>query len=273
MELTWLYVIPLAVALACVYVLVTGSKRDKRFIGIVLAILAVLPLWDGVATLAREHGRWQDGRVASAVLIGRVAADADETPQKTGHRTRYERRRLLVDFLLTSDGYRFDDYMARLLLTGSLNGWRLHYRYACGAGWCEQTDFVTREVWTGVRVGEQVNMRFAAALPDRGRLDSHRQWPTGVVKVGIACVLGLFAGYLTGRLKLRRKFVTVPAIVTTVDPVTSGGGWRIGFAYLSTSGVAYESSDVVYVQGITPGDDCQATYPDGQPPLASLRLS
>jgi hypothetical protein len=174
MELTWLYAIPLVVALAGVFVLVTGSKRDKRFIGIVFAMLAVLPLWDGVATLAREHGRWQDGRVASAVLVGKVAADADETPQETGYRTRYERRRLLVDFLLTSDGYRFDDYMARLLLTGSLNGWRVRYRYACGAGLCEQTDFVTREVWTGVRIGEQVNVRFATGLPDRGRLDQHR---------------------------------------------------------------------------------------------------
>ena len=273
MELTsWLYAIPLVVLFAGLFALMTGNQREKRSIGLVFAFFAALPLWDGTVTLARERGRWQHGRVAPAVLVGKVAADADEKPQERSYRNRYARRRLLVDFLLTSDGYRFDDYLSRMLLTGSLNGWRVHYRYACGSGgFCEQTDFVTREVWADVRVGQPVNVRFATTISDRGRLDQHRQWPTGLIKVGIGGVLALFAGYLTGRFKRRQEFVTVPAVVTSVEPVTTGGGWRIGFAYFSRSGVSCESVDVVYVPGIKPGDNCTATYPHGQPLLGSLR--
>jgi hypothetical protein len=78
---------------------------------------------------------------------------------------------------------------------------------------------------------------------------------------------------LTGRLKSRQRFVTVSAVVTSVDPVTTGGGgWRIGFAYFSACGVACEGADVVYVPGLNSGDNCMATYPAGQPLLGSLRL-
>jgi hypothetical protein len=275
MELTsLLYGIPLVFVLAGLYVLITGTKRDKKAIGLVFAFLAALPLWDGAVMLAREYGRWQDGRVAPAVLVGKVAADADEQSAKQGYRNRYARRRLLVEFLFTSDTYRFDDYLARLLLTGSLNGWRVQYRYPCGAaGFCERTDSVSRVVWTDVRIREAVKMRFATDIPDPGRLDADRQWPTGLIKIAIGSMLGLFAGYLTGRLKRRQRFVTVPAVVTSVDPVTTGGrGWRIGFAYFSACGVACESADVVYVPGLTPGDNCIAVYPAGQPLVGSLRL-
>ena len=274
MELTsLLYAIPLAFLLAGLYALITGSKRDKKAIGFVFGFLAVLPLWDGTVMLAREYGRWQNGRVAPAMLVGKVAADTDEESPKHGYRNRYARRRLLVEFLLTSNAYRFDDYLARLLLTGSLNGWRVHYRYACGSGgFCERTDFVSREVWTDVRIGEPVNMRFATDIPDPGRLDQNRPWPIGVIKVAIGSMLGLFAGYLTGRLKGRQKFVTVPAVVTSVDPVTTGGGgWRIGFAYFSACGVDCEGADVVYAPGINPGDNCMVTYPAGQPLLGSFQ--
>ena len=274
MELTSLLsAIAIVFLLAGLYALITGSNKDKRAIGFLFAVLAALPLWDGTVMLARECGRWQHGRVAPAMLVGKVAADAEE-PQKTGYRNRYARRRLLVEFLLTSDAYRFDDYLARLLLTRSLNGWRVQYRYACGsAGFCERTDFVSREVWTDVRIGEAVNMRFATDIPDPGRLDQDPQWPTGLVKVAIGGMLALFASFLTGRLKGRQKFVTVPAVVTSVDPVTTGGGgWRIGFSYFSACGVACEGADVVYAPGINPGDDCMATYPAGQPSLGSLRV-
>ena len=269
----WLYGIPLVFLLAGLYVLITGSRRDKKFIGSVFAFLAALPLWDGTVMLAREYGRWQHGLVTPAVLTGKVAADAEEKSPKPRYRNRYARRRLLIEFLLTSDGYRFDDYLARLLRTGTLNGWRVQYRYGCSTGFCEQTDFVSREVWTDVRVGQSVNMRSATDIRDAGRLDQDRQWPTGLIKVGIGGALAIFASYLTGRLKGRQKFVTVPAVVTSVEPVTTdGGGWRIGFAYFSACGMACESASVVYVPGIKTGDNCMATYPAGQPVLGSLRL-
>lgn len=255
-------------------VLSTGTKRDKKTAGVVLVLLGALPLWDGAVMLAREYGRWEHGRVASAVVVGKVAADADEKPAKTGYRTRYERRRRVIDFFFTSKGHRFDDFLARLLLTGSLNGWRIQYRYACGtAGFCQPAEVVSREVWTDVRVGQPINVRFATAIPDPGRLDAARQWPTGVIKTAIGCVFGVLAGYLTGRLKVRQTFMSVPAVVTSVDPVTTGGGgWRIGFAYFSACGTACEGADVVYVTGIKLGDNCTAIYPAGQPLLGSLRL-
>ena len=275
MELTsWLWTIPFVFFLAVLFALITGSKSDKKSVGLAFAFLATLALWDGTVLLAREYGRWQHGRVAPAVVVGKVAADADEKSAKPGYRNRYARTRLLIEFLLISNGHRFDDVLVRLLLTRSLDVWRVQYRYACGrSGFCDRTDLVSREVWTDLRIGQALNMRFATTIRDPGRLDPDRQWPAGVIKIAIGAILGLSAGYLTGRLKPRQKFVTVPAVVTSVDPVTTGGGgWRIGYAYFSACGVACESAEVVYVPGLKTGHDCMATYPAGQPALGSLRL-
>ena len=90
----------------------------------------------------------------------------------------------------------------------------------------------------------------------------------------IGALLVLVAGFLSGRLRWATpKYITVPGIVTSVEPIPAGGKvhWRIAFAYFSPDGVAYESLDEVYVAGLQPGDSCTVVYPPEQPDLGTLR--
>lgn len=121
-----------------------------------------------------------------------------------------------------------------------------------------------------------MNVRVARDEDDRGRLDANPQWSMAIAKIAIGGALGLLAALLSGRLRLRpRTFVTVPAVVTAVEPITVGGKvqWRVSFAYFSADGTACENADEVYVSGVQPGDKCLAVYPADQPDCGILRLT
>ena len=97
---------------------------------------------------------------------------------------------------------------------------------------------------------------------------------TALVELAIGGLLGLLAGWLCGRLRRARpKYVTVPGVLTSVQPIPAGGKvhWRVGFAYFSADGIARESVDEVYVAGLQSGDSCTVVYPPEEPELGTLR--
>jgi hypothetical protein len=97
---------------------------------------------------------------------------------------------------------------------------------------------------------------------------------TALVELAIGSLLGLFAGWLSGWLRRATpKYVTVPGVLTSVQPIPAGGKvhWRVGFAYFSADGIARESVDEVYVAGLQPGGSCTVVYPPEEPELGTLR--
>jgi hypothetical protein len=259
------------------YVLISRKRTPGVGWAFLLVIIAAFPLLDGGLLLFREYGRWQQGRVAPGVVVGKLSSTgADGSPTIGGRR--HWRASRSFPYVMTSDGFRLHDVLARMMLTGSPNAWIVEYRYPCASsGDCRQREAVSHALWSRIRVGQTVNVRSAKGQDDPGRLDDNPLWSTGLAKLAIGGTLGVLAGLVSGRLTLRRrrKYVTAPAVVTSVDPVTSGGEvhWRVGFAYVCPDGTACESTTVVYVSGLQPGDECIAVYPPSQPALATLRVT
>jgi hypothetical protein len=97
---------------------------------------------------------------------------------------------------------------------------------------------------------------------------------TALVKLAVGSLLGLLAAWLFGWLRRARpNYVTVPGVVTSVQPIPAGGKvhWRVGFAYFSADGIARESVDEVYVAGLQSGDSCTVVYPPDEPDIGTLR--
>jgi hypothetical protein len=97
---------------------------------------------------------------------------------------------------------------------------------------------------------------------------------TALVELAIGGLLGLLAGWLSGRLRWATpKYVTVPGVLTSIQPIPAGGKvhWRVSFAYFSADGIARGSVDEVYVAGLQPGDSCMVVYPPEEPELGTLR--
>jgi len=104
--------------------------------------------------------------------------------------------------------------------------------------------------------------------------DASQLWAPAVVNLAIGGLLALLAGFISGRLRRARpSYVTVPGVVKSVEPIAAGGKvhWRVGFAYFSPDGIAYQSVDEVYVAGLAPRDSCTVVYPPDQPDLGTLR--
>jgi hypothetical protein len=258
------------------YVLISRPASPRDGVAFLLAVVAAMPLIDGCMLLSREYDRWQDGRVAPGVVVEKLSSMGAASSRTIGGRRRWRRPRALPS-IVTSTGFQFHDVLARLMLTGSPDAWVIVYRYPCEASGseCRQREFVRHDLWSDLQVGQTVNIRTARGQ-DQGRLDENPTWSTAIAKVAIGATLMLVAGLVSGRLTLRRrrKYVTAPAVVTAVDPVTLGDEvhWRVRFAYFVADGTACESADQVSIRGLKPGDDCIAVYPPEHPDLGTLRL-
>jgi hypothetical protein len=273
------YLLPILVFILLIgaYYVMIGRKRNPgEGAAFLLAIVAALPLLDGGLLLVREHGRWQQGRVASGVVVGKLSSTGADGSRTIGGRRRWRASRRMPA-VVTSKGFGIHDVLARLILTGSPDAWMVEYRYPCdSSGGCRQREVVSHALWSGLQIGQTVNVRTAKGQDDTGRLDENPQWNVALAKLAIGGTLGLLAALVSGRLARRRpKFVTAPAVVTSVEPVTAGGKvhWRVGFAYLTAAGTPCESADEVYVSGLQPGDSCTAIYPPDHPDLGTLRVT
>ena len=91
-------------------------------------------------------------------------------------------------------------------------------------------------------------------------------------KLAIGGIVALGAALASAGTTLRRReFLTVPAVITSIESVNAGGK-RVVFAYTAADGVTHESIDEVYAGNLRPGDDCLAVYPADRPHLGSLRV-
>jgi hypothetical protein len=250
---------------------VTSGRRSTSgaIPATLIAAAAALAAYDGMTLAVREYARTHDGRVSPGVVTGRSSStQVDSSPRERGRGFRRS------GSLLITEGYRVHDVLGRLILTGSPSAWIIEYRYACERGvGCPGRDFVRESLWRKLYTGDPINVRRANSEYDSSRLDENPQWGTAVVDVAIGGALLLVAGLVSGRLTARRRYLTVPAIVTAIEPVTEEGTtrWRITFAYVDHRGTPQESVDRVATDHWKPGDDCLAVFPPGRPDLAGFQ--
>lgn len=275
------YLLPILVfyvLMGAFYLLIGRKTSLGEGVGLVLAVAAAFPLLSGGLLLYREYGRSEEGRVSAGVVTGKLSSTGENGSRTIGggqfSRARGRRR---LPTVMTSNGFGFDDVLARVMRSGSPDAWFVEYRYPCDTfTGCWQREAVSHDMWSDLEVGQMVNVRTAKDQNDRGRLDANPQWGTALAKVAIGGTLGLLAGLVSGRLApRRRRLVTVPAVVTSVEPMTAGRKvhWRVKYAYLTPDGAAFENADEVYVSGLRPGDNCLAVYPPDQPDAGTLRLT
>jgi hypothetical protein len=255
------------------YLMTSGRRSTPVIIPAVLigaAAAAALAAYDGVTLAAREYARTHDGRLSPGVVIGKSSSSlVDSSPRARGRSLKRS------GSLLITEGYRVHDVLGRLILTGSSSAWIIEYRYTCErAVGCPGRDFVRESLWRKLYNGDPINVRRANTEYGSSRLDENPQWGTAVVDIATAGVLLLVGGLVSGRLGARRRrYLTVPAVVTAIEPVTEGGStrWRITFAYVDHHGMPQESVDRVATDHWKPGDDCLAVFPPGRPDLAGFQ--
>jgi hypothetical protein len=267
-------VLVFVVVIGVFYVLISRPSTPGNGVALLLALLAAMSLIDGCLLLGREYSLSQDGRVARGIIVKKLSSTGASGSQPIGLSWGWRRGRSPA--LVTSTGFQFHDELARLMLTGSADAWVVVYRYPCDAARnCWEREFVRRELWSDLQVGQTVTVRTARGQA-QGRLDQNPTWSTAIAKIAIGTTMALVAGLMSGRLALRRRrrYITAPAIVTAVDPVMHRGEvrWCVRFAYVDTDGTACESADEIGVSGLKPGDDCIAVYPPEHPDLGGLRL-
>jgi hypothetical protein len=264
--------VPFIVPVGAYYVLVGRKVTDREVAALVLGLLAVLPLLDGGFLLVQEYDRWHEGHIANGVVAGKLSSTGAEGSRTIGGQ-RLSRPSHRTPEVVTSNDFALHDVVARVLLTGSREAWIVEYLYPCDSGrQCRRRESVRKALWSTLHVGQTVPVVSAHNAP--GRLDANPLWGTAVAKLAMGGVLGLLAGLLSGRLRRARPtYVTVPGVVTSVEPIPAGGKvhWRVGFAYFSADGIAYQSVDEVYVAGLQPRDTCTVVYPPDQPDLGTLR--
>jgi hypothetical protein len=265
------YLAVFAVLVGLCYAAICRPPSVRLCVTWVLVTAALIPLYGGATILLAEYRRSQDGRVAPGVVVERHrSSDPTDAPKR-----RRWRAGQAVASLVVAVGYQIPDAFARLIATGSTGTWVVEYRYDCGAAMCRGRDVVTERVWSELAVGQAVSVRPAGGHTDSARLDMNRPWPMVIAKLAVAGILLLGAALASERFGKRGpEYVTVPAVVTAVDPVDYGQAvrWRVQFAYFASDGTALESADEVIAAGVRPGDDCMAVYPPEHPHLGTLRL-
>jgi hypothetical protein len=265
------YVLYLAIFAGLGYCVYNGrSPRLGLLAGLLLGAAGTLAAYDGTTRAWREYAFTQDGRSTPGVVVAQISPT-------TARKSSVSRRGQLARDLetLTIQGSRFHDVLGRLILTGSPRAWTIEYRYECERPReCHGRDIVPEALWSQLHPGQTVNVRRPNGDVEWSRLEDNPQWGTAIADLTIAAALLVAAAAVSGQFtRRRRRYVTVPAVITAIEPARTGDEptWRITFAYLDSKGDAHESTDEVMVARSKPGDEGLAVFPPGQPELATFR--
>lgn len=243
-------------------------KGAADTVAVVLWIVGVLILYDGLSLAVLEESRIRYGKVMPGLVERRWTSAAD-APYGTNYRRHDSSVRVSA-----ADEYHS---LARLLPTGSRDDWAIEYSYSCtiGDGICHGQDFVNRDLWNRLHVGNSVNVRQANTETTTSRLDENPQRGLALTEMALGCLVLALAGTLSGRVKLfqRPKYLQADATVTSVERVRYGdeSRWKVRFAYFDLKGNAQDSADEVNDPSWKPGDACFAIYQPRTPDVATLQ--
>ena len=233
----------------------------RSMLALVLGVGGALVFLDGFRLGVLEESRTRYGRVVPGVV----------EDLRTSDRTRWEASHLRSSDLSTYEG------ICRSLLTFSLDEWVVDYRYPCvgASGICRTREYVTRDLWSRLEIGQSIDVRQSMDEKRTARLDENPQRGLALIKVALSCILLVVAGFFSGQLSLFRgqKYIEVDGVVTSVERVQYGDEvrWKIRFAYFDAEGNAQDSVDEVNDPSWKSGDDCRAVYSPRTPDLATLR--
>jgi hypothetical protein len=239
---------------------------DRDVVALVLGIAGALVLYDGFSLAVREESRARYGQIGAGVVLGLYTSDATAV-LPVGYGARPSR----------TTGSNAYQGIAHFLWTASLDEWVVQYRYPCASatGTCQGADFVDRDLWNRLHIGQTVNVRRSTDETMTARLDENPQRGLALVKTALAALLFALAGFVSGRLTLlpKRKYLQADAVVTSVERVRYGQDtrWKVRFAYFDVDGNAQDSADEVNDPSWKVGDDCYAIYRPQSPDVASLQ--
>jgi hypothetical protein len=262
------YLLCLALVVAWGYWMCHGRPaRGSTVAAVILSAFGGISVYDGVRLGLDEHILASEGVVVPGVVIGKEGPD-DRPRSRTRRRSRRVTR-------LMTEGFRLHDNIGRVILSGSTyHAWVVDYRYACGEPFgCRGRAFMTEGASRRLGINQDVDVRYAHSRRTPSRLEDHPRHAIVLIDVVFGTLLLVAALFVSGRFRVRRKYLTAPAVVTAVEPVVYGDvtRWRIRFAYFDGEGAAQESADEVAAGAWKPGDDCVAVFRPGRPDLATLR--
>ena len=273
----WLtYVVAFAFCAVVAYKIIGGGRPLTRSLPALLcALVGFLTFYQGFDLARREADRVRYGRGTQGIVIEKLGSgeveqlQALERQRSAGQSFGRRPRRLSLP---VGEGYALQQQLVRWIATGSPRAWMIAYRYDCNAPPCSGRDVVTEAMWSELQIGQAVNVREIVGEPHTAGLEDNSKWALAVTEMGLGAVWLLGARLLSGPLR-RREWITAPAVVLRVEPVTypDGTRWRIHFAYFDRRSQAQESADEVSANTWKAGDDCLAVFQPQAPDLATLR--
>jgi hypothetical protein len=271
----WLpHLVTIAITVLIAYKILGGQPfRLRGAVAYLCAGVGFLALYEGFDLARMEESRARYGRVTTGTVIEKFSSLERSGSRYIGPRGGRDQinRRPVV----TGKGFMPYQRLSRWITTGSPFAWVVEYQFSCDAPRdCVGRDFVSEETWSRLRVGQIVNVVEIGDEPYSGRLDANPQWMLALTEFGLGSLLLLAARLKAGRpLRRRRDWVTTPAVVMRVEPVTypDATRLRIHFAYFDLEGQAQESADEVVTGTWKAGDDCLAVFRRRQPDVATLR--
>lgn len=273
MEVWLTFALKLAIPVVIAYWIVGGQPFRLRGAAFLCAGVGLVTFYQGFDRARMEDARARYGRVTTGTIVEKFSSlerSGSRYIGPWGGRDQVNRRPIV-----TGKGFMLNQRLTRWIATGSPFAWVIEYQFSCDAPRsCSERDFVSEETWSRLRVGQVVRVREIADQPYSGRLEANPQWTLALIELGLGSLLLVSARVMSGRpLFRRREWMTAPAVVMRVEPVTypDATRWRIHFAYFDRDGRAQESADEVATGTWKEGDDCIAVFRRKTPDLATLR--
>jgi hypothetical protein len=271
------YTTLLTFVLGAYYIRIKRWPTRRQIAGYVVAVNAVAAGWSGFYLSMQEDARSRYGRVVPGSVSERISSTGELGTRTIG---RWLGRRGAPGYdplrIITSEGSRLHEVVARHIVTGSPSLWVIDYRYDCGRPQpCWGRDFVGHERWLRLQAGAAVNVRYVPDAVRGARLEDNPQWAVSTVELALGALLAVTAAGLFGALpalvRYKQRLQTM-AVVTAVERVEyrSGPRWRVRFSYLDDLGQPHEASDEFAIDRWQVGDTGVAVYEVAEPDCAGL---
>ncbi len=253
---------------AVAYLYKTGRLTARNLAALGLAVSGAPALYDGFRLAVYEDYRDRYGVVTPGIVIRRLSSNGVDGSTSIGRR--------YGSTIKTLEQHKLHQILARRIVTGSAATWGIDYAYSNGGGQRSfGRDFISLERWDTLQRGQPVNVRY---VPDRigsSTIDGEGNWAQALAQMAIGIALlfmaALTAGYFT---RTRRpRYVSVPAIVTAVEPVKYRDveRWHVRFMYRDGHGHKHEVGDEFIDRVWNEGDEGVAVYDSAHPEVASLQ--